>query len=99
MNSIYPNYGCGDICIDINGCKYCKKQFKNDLIEILRKFPDNKYVIFESCVLEYVKNRKEALKEIKRVAGDNYYQVRIQPTFLPLSYFNNRFIKHGIYYN
>jgi len=96
MNKMYPNYGCGDICIDINGCNDCKNQFKNDVTEVLRKLPDNKYVIFESCVLEYVKNKKEALKEIKRVAGDNYYQVRIKPTFLPSSYFDSPFIEHGL---
>ena len=49
MNSVYHVYGCGK----------CEKSYKGDLIEVLKKIPNNKYVIFESCVLEVMKNKKK----------------------------------------
>ena len=47
----------------------------------------NKYVIFESCVLEYVnQNLLEIIrKEIMRVSGGHYYEVRIHPNIFPIN--------------
>lgn len=54
----------------------------------------NKYVIFESCVLEYIDNNSlsEINKELNRVSGGNLYQVRNSPNILPLHY---KFIELG----
>lgn len=95
VNSIYPSYGCGDICIDLKGCGSCKNQVKGDLLDVLKTMPSNRFVIFESCVMEYINNKKEALFHMNRVSGNHYYPVRIGPTLLPSSYFHLDFIKHG----
>lgn len=87
MNSRFKIYGCGDICIDLIGCSGCKKTIKGDLIEVLKKIPHNKYVIFESCVLEYINKKKEALDLINKVSGGHYYSVRIFPSLFPIYFY------------
>jgi len=75
-------YGCGDVCLDLNGC-HCNNSIKGDLLVELRKMKTNSYVIFESCVLEYIPSRRLAAinKELRRVAVDGeYYNVRIWPS-------------------
>jgi hypothetical protein len=63
----------------------------------LRKIQDNKYVIYESCVLEYFQGDLEELKkEIHRVSGGDEYFVRINPSiftdhlYIPL-------VEHGTF--
>ena len=92
--NVYQCYDCGDICLDLNGCGNCPKQIKGDLLEELKKMDSNKYVIFESCVLEYTNDNylSEINKELNRVSGGNLYQVRNSPYIFPL-YF--KFIELG----
>jgi len=54
----------------------------------------NKYVIFESCVLEYTNDNylSEINKELNRVSGGNLYQVRNSPYIFPLHF---KFIELG----
>jgi hypothetical protein len=77
-NGIYsrmygPAYTCGDICIDLTGCPKCPSKtmkMKGDIIQELKKLPDNSAVIFISCVLEYIDgDMDEAIKQIYRVSG------------------------------
>ena len=37
MNSIYSVYGCGDVCVDLVGCKACKISIKGNVIDVLKK--------------------------------------------------------------
>jgi len=78
-------YGCGDICLDLLGCD-CPIQIKGDILNELKKMNTNSYVIYESCVLEYIDQTKipEVKKEIERVSGGHYYGVRIFPNLFPL---------------
>jgi len=87
-------YGCGDICLDLMGCGSCPTQIKGDLLENLKKIPDNQYVIFESCVLEYIDADllPDIYKEIQRVSNGNYYEVRISPNIFTT---NLDFIQYG----
>ena len=88
-------YDCGDICIDLKGCNKCPVSITGDILDTLKKMPNNHYVIYESCVLEYVDQRQleKIKKEIRRVSGGNYYQVRIKPNIFP-TFFS--FIEFGI---
>ena len=88
-------YDCGDICLDLYGCNKCQNQIKGDLLKELKKIKSNQYVIFESCVLEYIdkKYHNEILKELNRVSGGNYFFVRIKPYIFP-SILSN-FAEHG----
>jgi hypothetical protein len=76
-----PAYGSGNFVIDISGCTkgICKDVMERDIVDSLKVFEDNSCVIFVSCVLEYVENIVDAIKEIKRVAGspDNIFIVTV----------------------
>ena len=84
MGSIKSHYGCGDVCVDLVGCDKCEKSVKGDILNVLKKLPNNSHVIFESCVLEYIENSKKKLilNEIKRVSGGLFFEVRINPTII-----------------
>jgi hypothetical protein len=86
--NIMKTYDCGDLCLDLNGCENCENYIKGDVLDELKKIEDNKYVIYESCVLEYVdkKNLDEINNEIQRVSGGDYIDVRIKPNIFPLTY-------------
>ena len=86
-------YGYGDVCLDLNGCD-CSKSIKGDILNELKNMNNNEYVIFESCVLEYVNKDKinEINNEIMRVSGGDYYYVRIFPNIFPINF---PFIENG----
>ena len=80
-------YPCGDLCIDIVGCEGCKNQIKGDALQVLKKMKDNSYIIFESCVLEFIQYNKLVREEILRVSGNKYFEVRIGLSLLNLGYY------------
>ena len=65
-------YGCGDICIDMNCCLNCENTLCDKVEDVLDKFQSNKYIIFESGLLEVVDNDKlnYIIKEMYRIAGN-----------------------------
>jgi len=71
FNLFMDNYGCGDITVDLTGAPKCPNGIKSDILQYLKKLPSNSYVIFISCVLEYVDSIEEVIKEIYRVANIN----------------------------
>jgi hypothetical protein len=74
------DYGCGDICLDKEtGCDICPNGVKDSLENFLPKLQDNSYVIFASCVLEYVSNFEMVKKELNRVSGGDLFIVHIEP--------------------
>ena len=83
--NIYRAYDCGDVCTDLLGCSDCENSIKGDILEVLKKMDDNQYVIFESCVLEYLDDEKrlETEKEMTRVSGGDRFNVRMKPYILP----------------
>ena len=81
------SYPCGDLCLDLVGCEGCENQLKGDALQLLKKMKNNSYIIFESCVLEYIKYNKLIQNEILRVSGNNYFQVRFGISLLHLGYY------------
>jgi hypothetical protein len=75
---IFPAYGCGDVCVDLQGCK-CPVQIKTDITKGV-DLGANAYVVYVACVLEYVEDIEAAWLEILRLAGsvDNIFVVRVQ---------------------
>lgn len=73
-------YGCGDVCVDLNGCPSCPVAISADITKPL-PYADDSVVVFCSCVLEYVPDMPAAYKELLRVAGDrdNLFIVTVQP--------------------
>ena len=75
-------YGCGDVCVDLNGCPQCPVTVVADITKgPIEGIADDSAVVFVSCVLEYVANLEAALAEISRIAGapDNVFVVTVQP--------------------
>lgn len=84
------DYGCGDVCLDKEtGCDICPKGVKANIEEYLPSLPDNSYVIFVSCVLEYVDNFEEVKKQLFRVSGGDLFIVNIEPYTLKTTFFPN----------
>lgn len=74
-------YGCGDVCVDLNGCPRCPTTVVADITTRVPGIDDDSAVVFVSCVLEYVGDMPAALSEIMRMAGtrDNVFLVTVQP--------------------
>jgi len=74
-------YGCGDVCVDMNGCPRCPVTVVADITKKIPGVDDDSAVVFISCVLEYVVDLNAALTEILRIAGsnDNVFLVFVQP--------------------
>lgn len=75
-------YGCGDMCIDRNGCPMCTVKKVADLTKgHIDGIADDSAVVFVSCVLEYVTDPEAALRELRRIAGapDNLFLVFVEP--------------------
>lgn len=79
-----PSYGCGDLCIDIAGCKCAnlKKRTKPlEALSTLKAMSTNSVVIFESGTKHLVPGLEE---EMNRVGGNNVYTVNLNDTSLIL---------------
>jgi hypothetical protein len=76
-NAAARDYGCGDICIDLHGCSGCDGAtvIKEDLVTATKGMPDDFCVVFESCVLPYVRDRRTAESELARISGGNVFSV------------------------
>lgn len=96
--NVQKGHGCGDICIDLRGCNTCPVSITGDVLVELKKLPNNAYVIYESCVLEYIVDKKvlkEIKEEIRRVSGGDYYEVRINPSIFTSPLQNLSLIEFG----
>ena len=82
VTQLYRAYGCGDLCVDINGCPMCKVAQVADITAgPVLGVADDSAVVFVSCVLEYVGDVAAAVREINRMAGsaENIFDVSVQP--------------------
>lgn len=77
---ILPAYGCGDECVDLNGCPNCDVSYQVDITRFTG-IPDDSRVVFVACVLEYVDDFEAAWSELLRIAGDkdNLFVATVQP--------------------
>lgn len=76
-------YGCGDLCLDLNGCPSCPTSAAVNLDAagtVQSPVAAGSAVVYCSCVLEYVDNPISAWNELVRMAGDqsNVYLVTVQ---------------------
>jgi hypothetical protein len=62
------SYGCGNICIDLNGCPLCNVSIKNKVEDEIKNYHSNSYIIYECGVLEVVDDPR-IIKEMYRIAG------------------------------
>ena len=77
INKVAPMYGCGDVCIDIRGCRPCPRAgesrppriFVGDALAGLRTVETDSAVVFESEVFEYPSDLPAVLREVERITG------------------------------
>lgn len=73
------DYECGDICVDLTGCPGCTVGVKGDIRNVIKGMKDNEYVIFCSCVLEYVDGDiTDLVKDLVRVSGGDLFIVSVE---------------------
>ncbi len=75
-------YGCGDVCVDLNGCPRCPVTVVADITKgPIADIADDSAVVFVSCVFEYIAELDAALREVSRIAGspENLFVVMVQP--------------------
>lgn len=71
-------YGCGDMCVDIQGCSKCTKSYTGDILEYLKTRGPKSCVLFSTGVLEFTDNYDAISQEIERTCVANftdYYSV------------------------
>lgn len=68
-----PAYGCGDVCVDLNGCPVCPESIEADITKEIKQLEADSSVVFCCCVLEYVEDIDAAMAELKRVAGSDEF--------------------------
>ena len=80
-NKIFgSSYGCGDLCIDLAGCKCPNLDVRTKKLEALstlQKIPTDSVIVFESGTKHLVPGLE---MEMKRVGGENVYSVNINDT-------------------
>ena len=72
IQKMFPNYGHGNVTIDLYGCNKCEKVDINDEY-ILGMYENNNYVVFETGTLSFSKDIKKTIKEIKRISGGDFF--------------------------
>jgi hypothetical protein len=97
--SLARAYGCGDECVDLNGCPACPVNYSADITKPIQEISSDSRVVFVSCVLEYVNNFDAAWDEIMRIAGstDNVFVASVQPySFTAALYPNANWTLHPV---
>ncbi len=84
------DYDCGDICADITGCPKCPKTLKIKL-EDLVDYDLSKYIIYISCVLEYVDDIEKITNKLNQLNKDDLYIVTVESYSL-MAYFYPYFL-------
>jgi hypothetical protein len=77
-----PDYGCGDLCIDLVGCEGCPTSATGPAELVLPELADDSAVVFVSCTLEYVQDVDRVWRELLRVSGGDLYVVTVEPLSL-----------------
>lgn len=70
-------YPCGDATIDVAPTA-CPVPIRADITR-RTPFDDDSVVVVVMCVLEYVANYEAALAELRRIAGNEVFVVRVEP--------------------
>lgn len=76
------DYGHGDVCIDLNGCPKADtsvKVYSENVETVLPKLNLNEYIIFQSCVFEYVNNFDAVRRSLESVPIENLFFVNVEP--------------------
>lgn len=73
------DYGCGDVCMDINDCSKCPNGVAYDINGGFSGTANNSLVVFISCTLEYVADAHAVYGELVRISGGDVFVVTLEP--------------------
>jgi hypothetical protein len=91
ISSALNLYGCGDVCIDIQGCKTCPSSITGKIEDAIPQLEDNSCVLFISCVLEYIEDLPAIIPHLERVSGGDLFVVHVDNlVFGTGTYFDRR---------
>lgn len=78
---VFVAYGCGDHCLDLQGCRECGEDREVDIERRVDWIASDSAVVYCSCVLECVSDPIAAYNEMLRMAGstENLFFVHVQP--------------------
>jgi hypothetical protein len=65
-------YGCGDICVDIQGCSKCTSSYQGDILDFLKTKSPKSCVLFSTGVLEFTENFDAIRHQIERTCVANF---------------------------
>lgn len=65
-------YGCGNTCVDIQGCSTCPNSYRGDILDYLKTRSAKSCVLFSTGVLEFTEKYDEIKLEIDRTCIANY---------------------------
>lgn len=72
------DYGCGDLCLDLTGCPNCPKSIKGRLEDNIKKLKLKNYVVYISCVLEYVDDLPLIMSYLDKMNQDDLFVVNVE---------------------
>lgn len=81
-HALGPDYGCGDLCVDLLGCQGCRNTAEGPAEAVLPTLDTDSAVVFVSCTLEYVDDVDLVWDELLRVSGGELFVVTVEPVSL-----------------
>ncbi len=72
------DYGCGDLTLDLTGCPKCPNGIKGSLEDVFPTMNLNDYIVFISCVLEYVDDIELVTNQLSRMNPKNLFIVNVE---------------------
>ena len=72
------DYDCGDLCIDLTGCPKCENKLKIKLEDFVLDYNLDDYIIYISCVLEYVDDIDLIVDKLNNLNPDNLFIVNVE---------------------
>jgi hypothetical protein len=72
------DYGCADVCVDLTGCPTCPNGIKGKLEDVLPTLDLSRYVVFISCVLEYVDDLPKIVSYLEKMDPKNLFIVNVE---------------------
>lgn len=74
----FTDYGCGDLCVDLQGCPECRAALTGPAETVLEQI-QTPSVVFVSCTLEYVTDIEKVYAECLRIAGRDLFVATVEP--------------------
>lgn len=82
MQFFGPDYECGSVCVDPNGCPTCETQIVGRLEEVLPHMADNSAVVFVANALEFVDDISLVALHLDRISGGDLFITHIESASL-----------------